>query len=468
VNTRIRSAIACGAAAALALALIGGCARQREDRIDAFVRSEMARQGIPGAAVAVVRKGEVIKARGYGEANVEHRVPVKPETLFQSGSLGKMFTAAAVMLLAEEGRVGLDDSVRRHLPDAPPSWEAITIRHLLTHTSGIPDYTPGTIDFRRDYSDGELRRIAYALKPEFRPGSRWSYSNTAYDLLGLIVGRVSGRFYGDLLQERVFGPLGMKTAQVISEEKIVPNRAAGYRLAEGELRNQEWVAPGLNTLASGSLYLSILDWIAWERGVRSGAILKPESWEEVYEPVRLNSGRTYPYGFGWSLEDIAGRRVREHGGSWQGFQTRLRRYLDEDLTIVVLANLAQARTEPLVDGIAAIVDPALACLEPTPLPDAEPRVTERLRKLLAAAAAGTLSPEEIAYAGAGFFPDAASEYREMLRGLGEPRALTLFERRELGDDLVFKYEAAYADRRFDVRLGLAPDGKVSELEISPR
>jgi CubicO group peptidase (beta-lactamase class C family) len=468
MNQRTALGVARGAAAILAATLVGGCAGGGADPIDSFVRAEMARQKVPGVAVAVVRKGEVVKTQGYGEANVEHHIPVKPETVFQSGSVGKMFTAAAVMLLAEDGRLALADSVRRHFPDAPAAWEPITIRHMLTHTSGIPDYTPGTIDFQRDYSEEELRRIAYGLKPEFPAGARWSYSNTAYDLLGLIVGRASGRFYGDLLQERVFAPLGMKTAQVISEEKIVPNRAAGYRLADGELRNQEWVAPGLNTLASGSLYLSILDLIAWDRGVRSGAVLKPESWKEVYEPVRLHSGRTYPYGFGWSVDDVAGRRVHQHSGSWQGFKTYLRRYLDDDLAIIVLANLAETETERFVDGIAAAVDPELARPEPSPLPDADPEVTVRLGKHLAATAAGTLAPADLAYAGAGFFPDAAKEYQEMLRGLGEPRALTLFERRELGDDRVFRYEATYAGKTVVVWLSLAPDGKVAELEISPQ
>jgi CubicO group peptidase (beta-lactamase class C family) len=454
-------------ATALGLALFAACAGGREDSIDAFVRAEMARQKIPGAAVAVVSKGEVIKARGYGEANVEHHVPVKAGTVFQSGSLGKMFTAAAVMLLAEEGRLALTDSIRKHLPDAPPSWEPITLRHLLTHTSGIPDYTPGTIDFRRDYSEEELRRIAYRLKLEFPAGARWSYSNTAYDLLGLVVGAASGRFYGDLLEERVFAPLGMKTARVISEEEIVADRAAGYRLAGGEIKNQEWVAPALNTLASGALYFSVLDLIAWERALRSGAILKQESWREMYGPVRLNSGRTYPYGFGWNIEHVAGRRVRQHTGSWQGFKAQFRRYVDEDLTIILLANLAQARTGPIVDGIAAVVDPSLAAPAAAPLPDAEPEVTGRLRRLLAEAAAGALSPEEIAYAGAGFFPDAAAEYEELLRGLGEPTALALLERRELGDDRVYRYKAEYGESGFDLRLSIAPDGKISGLEIEP-
>jgi CubicO group peptidase (beta-lactamase class C family) len=186
-----------------------------------------------------------------------------------------------------------------------------------------------------------LRRPA-GLEPEFAAGARWNYSNTGYVLLGTIIRRVSGRFYGDILGERVFAPLGMETARVISEADIVPNRAAGYRLVEGELKNQEWVSPESNTGADGALYFTALDLIAWDRGLRAGAILSPESWAQVFEPVKLRSGKPYPYGFGWNVLEFADQKVQRHGGSWQGFKADLVRYLGDELTIAVLANLAEA------------------------------------------------------------------------------------------------------------------------------
>ncbi len=153
------------------------------DRIDAFVRAEMARQKVPGIAIAILKNGSVLAAKGYGFANVEHRVPVGPETIFQSGSMGKQFTSAAVMLLVEQGKIGLEDPVTKFFPDAPASWRAITVHHLLTHTSGIPDYEevkggPASVDLRRDYTEDELSRFAFSLTLEFPPGSRWNYSNT--------------------------------------------------------------------------------------------------------------------------------------------------------------------------------------------------------------------------------------------------------------------------------------------------
>jgi CubicO group peptidase (beta-lactamase class C family) len=435
--------------------------------VDAFVRAEIERQKVPGAAVAIVRGGEVIKAQGYGLANVEHQVPVKPETIFQSGSVGKQFTAAAVMLLVEEGKIALSDPITRFFTNTPAGWAGITVRHLLTHTSGIPDYTAGTVDYRRDYTEDELARLAFGLKLEFPPGSRWSYSNTGYVLLGIIVRKASGRFYGDILAERVFGPLGMKTARVISEEDLVPNRAAGYRLVDGRLKNQEWVAPKLNTTADGSLYLSVLDLVAWDRGLRAGAVLTPGSWQEVYTPVRLNSGRTYPYGFGWDIEETAGQKVHRHGGAWQGFKSEITRYLGSDLTIVVLANLAEADPERFTDGIAALLEPSLVKPELVPSSDAEPRVTARLREILGAAAKGELSPGDFAYVRAGFFPQAARRLETTLKDLGSP-TLSLLERVERGDDRVYTYDAAYTSKAFRVVLALAPDGKVAELSVRPR
>ncbi len=265
----------------------------------------------------------------------------------------------------------------------------------------------------------------------------------------------------------MFDPLGMTTARVISEEDIVPNRAAGYRLVDEQVKNQEWVAPKLNTTADGSLYLSLQDLIAWDSGLRSRAVLEPESWAQVFEPVKLKSGRPFPYGFGWSIDKIAGQTVHRHGGSWQGFQSFLARYLGDDLTIIVLANLAEAEPWLFVDGLAGLVNPALKPPEDAPIADDAPEVAERLRRLLAAAAAGQLDPGEFAYVRAGFFPTVADEDREMLRGLGEPLRIVLLERRDLGDDRVHKYRVTYETKTFLSVLGVAPDGRISRFAVWP-
>ncbi len=327
--------------------------------VDRYVRAEAQRQRIPGLSVAVLRGGTLLLARGYGYANVEHRVPATDRTVYQSGSLGKMFTAALVLQLADSGRLGLDDPIRRHLPDGPARWDSVTVRHLLTHTSGIPDYTDSVVDLRRDYSEDELVRIAAGLPPLFAPGERWSYSNTGFVLLGALIRRVSGRFYGDLLRERIFVPLGMRTARVISEADIVPNRSEGYRLVGDTLKHQEWVSPALNTTADGSLYVTVHDLARWAAGLDAHRVLSARDLETAWTPVRLNDGGTYPYGFGWAVGVLRGRPRVGHTGSWQGFKTSLERFPGADLTVIVLANLEQARPQAIALAIAGILEPSL-------------------------------------------------------------------------------------------------------------
>ena len=347
------------AALLVSLGLFGFGVAQPAERINGIVQRSTDAQRIPGVAVAVIRGGEVVHARGYGLANVEHDVPVTDRTLFQSGSVGKQFTSAAVMLLVEDGSVALGDPLTKFFPEAPKHWSEITVHHLLTHSSGIPNYTGGLIDFQRDYSQDDLVRLAFTLELDFAPGADWAYSNTGYVLLGAIIHKVTGRHYGELLRDRIFRPAGMTTARVIDEADIVPSRAAGYRLAGDVWRNQSWVAPSLNTTADGSLYLSLGDYIAWDRVLRTRGILRAESWDAIFEPLRLISGRRHPYGLGWEVDQLARQAGHRHGGSWQGFQTYIVRYLGDDLTVVVLANLAQARPGRIAEEIAAQFIPKL-------------------------------------------------------------------------------------------------------------
>jgi len=327
--------------------------------VDRYVRAEMRRQRIPGVSVAVLSGDSIVLMRGWGQSNVELHAPATDSTVYQSGSLGKQFTAALVLQLARAGKLGLDDPIRRYLPDGPPSWDSITVRHLLTHTSGLPDYTDSVVDLRRDYTEAELVHVAAGLPLHFRPGDHWRYSNTGYVLLGAIIRQVSGTFYGDLLRRRIFAPLGMRTARIISEADLVPNRAAGYRLAGDTLLNQEWVAPLLNTTADGSLYLTVRDLARWVTGWDAGAVLERRDRDAAWTPVRLNDGTRYPYGFGWELNELRTARRIAHTGSWQGFKTALERFPASGLTVIVLANLADSQPEAIALGIAGLYDQGL-------------------------------------------------------------------------------------------------------------
>lgn len=363
-----------------------GHAQAGLDSVDRYLRAELARQRIPGMSVAVLRGDSTVLARGYGFANLEHRVPATDSTIYQSGSVGKQFTAAAIVTLAEERRLGLDESIRTYLPEGPPAWQKITIRHLLTHTSGIPDYADSSMDYRRDYTEDQLIALAAGLPLQFRPGATWSYSNTGYALLGFIIRRVTRKFYGDYLRELIFRPLGMRTARVISESDIVPNRAAGYRLEKGEPKNQEWVSPTLNTTADGSLYLTVLDLARWTVGLNHARVPDSAGLGISWTPVRLNDGGTYPYGLGWMVADQRGRLRIGHTGSWQGFRTSIQRYPQFDLTVIAMANLDAALPEAITFGIAGILEPALVPPHLLPPDDEGPPVPAA--SLLASVAGG--------------------------------------------------------------------------------
>jgi CubicO group peptidase (beta-lactamase class C family) len=353
----------------IALLLLTGVLTQAREgdptsaQVDIVVEAQRKAQEIPGVSLAVCRDGKIVKASGYGVANVEWDIPVTPETIFQTGSVGKQFTATAVMMLVEEGKLGLDDKISKFIPEAPVAWNDVTVRSVLTHTSGIADYGgeedtmgKGVINFRKDYTEEELIQVFAKMPKDFPTGEKWSYSNTGYVLLGVIIHRVTGKFYGDFLQDRVFKPLGMTSTRIISEADIVPHRSSGYRLVKGELKNQEWVSPTLNTTADGALYTNVLDLAKWDSALYTTKLIKRSSLDAMWTPAKLTSGKTYPYGFGWDLASRQGHRALSHDGAWQGFTMSMSRYLDDRLTVIVMTNLDSDNSEPekIADEVARI------------------------------------------------------------------------------------------------------------------
>ena len=334
---------------------------QANDPIDQYIQTVMKERQIPGLALLIVRDGKIVRAKGYGFSNVELQTPVKPETLFQSGSMGKQFTATAVMKLVEQGKVQLDDPLTKYFKDAPPSWKNVTVRELLSHTGGFTDY-PKNFNFRLDRTEDELLKVIEGLPLAFPPGTKWSYANLGYLTLGVLIHRVSGQFYGDFLRDQVFEPLGMTTTRIINEADIIPNRAAGYRLVKRQLKNQEWISPLLNTTADGSLYFSILDLAKWDASLYAEKTLKKSSLDQMWTVVKLKNGQPNSghYGFGWAMDSIGGHHIVEHDGAWQGFNTNISRYVDDKLTVVVLTNLADCGPDDITHHVAGLVDPGLA------------------------------------------------------------------------------------------------------------
>ncbi len=435
------------------------------DAIDDYINAELLHQKVPGLALAVMRNGHLIRAQGYGFANLEHHVPVHPDTVFKSGALGKQFTAAAVMLLVEDGKLKLDESIRTYLPEAPETWAPITIRQLLNHTSGLAPFPAG--DFRADYTEEELLGNIYPLPIMFTAGSRWGYSYSGYVVLGCVISRITGEHYSNLLAKRVFAPLEMQTARLINEIAIVPNRANGYVLNDGELQNPEWVSPTANSTADGALYLSVLDYARWEAGMTEGKILKAQSWAEVARPAKLANGRTYPYGFGWYLEHEAGQDIWYHSGEWQGFKTAAIRYLGDGLTLVALANGDAANPEKILRHVAGMLDPKLVRPAAFPMKDREPKMTKQVKKLLQQLAKGTAEFDAFAYVPEPDFIYVVGPYEPLLAPMGALRELALFARTERGNDKVYRYRARYEGGLVDISLSYAPNGKISEIKLVP-
>ena len=327
------------------------------DSIDTFLKAELSRQRIPGMSVAVLRGDSVILARGYGFAKVEDRVQATDSTLFMVGSLTKPFTAAAIVLLSQQRQLGLDDPITRYLPEGKAVWPKVTIRHLLTHTSGIPQDT--TLDWSRDYSESEMARSA-AQPLQFEPGAQQSYSSTGYALLGVIIHRVTGAPWGDFVRDHMFRPLEMRTARVNTDAERLPSRAAGYQLVNDTLRaNHDRPSRWINSAADCCLSFSAPDLAQWARGLNHEKVLGRAGLELSWTPVRLNNGATYPSGLGWNLFEQRGYRRIGHSGAWLGSHATFQRYPDFDLTIIVLLNLAQANSEGIAVGVAGIVEPAL-------------------------------------------------------------------------------------------------------------
>ena len=445
--------------------------------IDRYVKTEMKREQIPGLALGVYNRGRIVLAKGYGLANVELDVAVKPETIFQSGSVGKQFVSAAVMMLVEEGRVGLEDSIVKYFPNAPASWQPIRVKNLLSHTSGLAEYESedrtglkGPFYLRLDFTEDELVDKIEALPIEFQPGEKWAYRNTNYVLLGVMIHKVTGKFYADYLQERIFRPLGMTATRLISESDIIPNRASGYELHGGVLKNQGWVSPTFNSTADGALYFNVVDLAKWDGALYGTSLLKESSLDRIWTVFPLNNGKPNPanYGFGWEINRINGHKVIEHGGEWQGFTCEIARYVDDGLTVVALTNLSAAHPGVVVHIVAGLIDPELAQPRLAPIEDTQPTLSKRLRTLAGEIVSGKnvsdeFTPELAAYV----TPETSSDIAAALRPVWPPESLTLVSRKEEDGGLISRYRAAKGAETRILAFGLGEDGKVAAFDVEP-
>jgi len=308
--------------------------------MDAVINDYLRVNNIPGALVAVASRGEIVDLRKYGMANVELSVPVEDNTVFEIGSISKQFVSAAVMLLVEEGKLDLDKSIHHYLPDLPGDWLGVTMRQLLTHTSGIPDYEEiRSYDvYRFRLTPEEVIRIAHARPMDFEPGTGSYYSNTGYFLASMIVERIEGRPLGKVLESRIFGPLGMTQSRFADPEAIIAHRAAGYWVNKvGELINRNPTEMS-STLGAGGMLSSAQDMAKWDEALYGNYFLSAESKKAMWTSVMLPNGEDTEYGFGWSVNPYQGMRSQSHRGQVAGFVASFARYPDQETAIIVFMN----------------------------------------------------------------------------------------------------------------------------------
>jgi CubicO group peptidase (beta-lactamase class C family) len=360
------------------------------DRIDRYVRAFIERHRIPSAAIAVVHHGRVVKSAGYGSASLELKVPATAQSVYEIGSITKQFTAEAVMMLAAEGKVDLNAPIARYLPDLPAAWAAITVRQLLTHTSGLPDWEgPGTLDFHREYTPTEFIQLIVGHPLDFAPGARWSYTNSAYPLLGMMIETVTGESYERFVTERVLVPAGMTESRFRHVGEVVPNRAAGYTDSGGVFLNGEPLRPRL-LAPNGGILSTVGDMAKWDLALSAGRLVPPATFERMATPVRLNDGGTFSAGIAWFIDTFRGHRFVFHNGSTAaGYSSVIYRFPEDSLFVVVLMSIDRgADVNALAIGVADLVLPGLSLhtLPERPAPDSA--LSRRLLGLLADVAAG--------------------------------------------------------------------------------
>jgi D-alanyl-D-alanine carboxypeptidase len=347
---------------ALSVTIAAVSAREQAQDVDDFVKGWIEKQHVPGAAIAVIKDGAVVKTQGYGFADVENRVPTRPETVFKIGSVSKQFIATGIMLLVQDGKIAVNDAVSKYLEGTPKAWEEITLRHLLTHTAGLVREAPG-FDFNKLQADVDVVKTAYPVALISAPGEKYAYSNLGYFALAEVISKVSGKPWPEFLRDRVFAPLGMTATRLTSLAEIIPNRASGYAWRTGKLHNEDdWPA----VRPSGAFVSTVLDLATWEMALSGEQILKDSTKREMWTRVTLNDGQTFPYGFGWQLDDWpadskvpTGVPMIRHGGSMNGFRAGYSRWPSHRLAVIVLTNLTDAAYEGLAANIAVRYAPEL-------------------------------------------------------------------------------------------------------------
>jgi D-alanyl-D-alanine carboxypeptidase len=444
----------------------------KSDQIDDYIAAHMTRLHIPGASLAVVRDGRIIKAQGYGFANIELKAPATKDTVYEIGSNTKPFTAAAIMMLVEEGKVRLEDPITKYFPEAPQTWRSIRIRHLLTHTSGIQNHVavPHWLDvfktnlaFETAPTRDELLKMFFKLPLEFQPGESWAYDNTGYYLLGIVIEKASDKTYWQFLDERIFKPLGMKATRSTDPQPVVPNRASGYEWKNDHFENRPVLLPTI-AFSAGSRLSTAEDMAKWDAALYTEKLLKKSSLDQMWTATMAKDGADAPfnYGFGWFIDSYHGHHLVQHSGGTPGFSSVIYRFLNDKLTIIILTNHNDRIVDQLAVDLAGICEPALK--RPDANPDPDPATTSKLKDVVS----GLLKEK---YEAASFTPAmriflgtaTGKAFWKWFADHGALGSFTFSDREDKGDGQLLHYKVSLGGNWYWFSVNLTKDGKIAQI-----
>lgn len=448
------------------LVLLFSTSFAKADKVDDFVQKQLAEKHIPGAAIAVVKNGKVIKTKGYGLSSVEFNIPVTPETVFEIGSVSKQLTAAGILLLMEDGKLNLDEKISKYLPNTPASWEKVTVRNLLTHTSGIKSYSSldGFNLSKRTRRDDFIKALSpYPL--DFETGTNYIYSNSGFNLLAFIIESVSGKSYWDFMRERIFNPLGMTKTADRDPNFIIKNRATGYEWRDNHLVGRDWELTDL--FGAGSIVSTVLDLAKWDAALRGDTLLKKETKAEMWKPLTFNNGKTYPYGFAWRISDIRGHKLIAHSGQTAGFGASISRYVDDDLTVIALTNLGESGMGTLIaQGVAKIYIPAISLKEMKAQPEPNSQISQKISTALRERLENKFNPELLT---ANLIRTLSTERtkanNQRINSFGGIQKLTFVGSENNENSKIYRYKMETPKRIFLWRFAIDADGKISEMTV---
>ncbi len=438
----------------------------RADEVDNYIRSQLIERHIPGAAIAVIKDGKIIKSEGYGLASVEFDVPVTRETMFEIGSVSKQITAAAIMLLVEDGKINLDDKISKYLPDTPDAWKNVSVRNLLTHTSGIKSYTSlGGFELSKRYKVGDFVKELSPQPLDFEPGSDYKYSNSGYSLLGYIIEAASGQNYWQFLRTRIFNPLKMNLTADRDPQFIIKNRATGYEWENGKLVGRDYNLTDL--FSAGAIVSTISDMAKWDIALRDETLLKKESKDQVWKPFTLTGGKENPYGFGWNIGEFRGQRLLSHGGQTAGFASNISRYTDAGLDIIVLTNLGdQGLGSVIARGIAKIYIPSISLKAMKEQSASDAKISKIIAPALRARLAGQLDPDlmtsELIKS---LSTDSAKTENQRLAYFGAIKNLTFVGGETSENTKIYRYKVETRNRIFLWRFAVSDADKILEMTL---